>query len=226
MSTDLAADLRLLSHRICDDTRDHVVDYASCALIQRMCGGTLTRDAYAAWLGQQLLIHERLDALILSHRSSVAPLRLAVDDFLLMGKRARADLDAMGISPDTIEPGGATMRVLASMDAAGAHEPLKLFGHHYVRQGLVGIHRYAAARLRAALGGDAGYATLDPFSRGASAMWARFNRDANKFSGTEHERQAIVLAANELIGGLIAVNNEIEGAPVPDGERVAVPSTF
>lgn len=222
----LDTDVRALSHRLHDDVAPALAAYLASPFIQAAIAGLIDRSTYAAWLSAQQPIHDLLDQRIAERREGVALLASAVSDLRLPSAHLRADLADLGLQP--AEPGDTARPAMAQISAAAEREPLKLFGHHYIREGLMNVHAYVAGKLRAAWGLPAnarqGLRFLDPYGLGQRPLWARFCRDADKHNLTEHERQAVGTAAVFLLEHLVAVCSTV-GAPRVDTIR-PVPVTF
>lgn len=199
-------DGRPLSERLADELTQILGTYTATPFVQAAMAGELTPQQYAAWLARQQRLQERLDLHIVEHRSDVGLLSSTVNDFRLHAPHVRTDLDALGgASPSGPEPD------LSFLTAASESEPLKLFGHHFVREGLHNLHRYLAGKLVTAWkaqGSDIDRLWfLDPHGAGQRPLWARFCRDTDKHRVTEHERQALCAAGKNFLAVVVQISS-------------------
>ena len=201
-------DIRPLSHRLCDETRSALEEYTRSACPQAAVSGSLSRDAYAEWLTALRPLHAALDRQIIAHTEDVPLLSTTVPDDALQCPWLDESLAAMGKSATPARSPEAEAAVELVNNAA-EHEPIKLFAHHFVREGLINVGGYLAPRVRDAWGdakpGELRF--LDPYGRGQRPLWARFCRDVDKHRMTEHEKQALATAAVEMLQALTAISN-------------------
>ena len=117
---------------------------------RRMVKGELTRDDYARWLGQMLLVHRALEAPLRALMGS--PAFAALREEQLQEPYLLEDLDALGQDPAAVTPLPATAALVASIERAATETPLALLGYHYVLEGSNNGNRYIVRQLAPALG--------------------------------------------------------------------------
>lgn len=157
---------------------------------QSLLRGTVSREAYAQWLGQMLLIHRALEA----HLRRLAPrfpsVASVLRDYQFQEPYLLGDLAFLGVEARSVAPLPAAARLMSRIDSDAHEHPLSLLGMHYVLEGSNNGSRYIAKSIRRALGLQAqGVAYLDPYGEEQPARWAQFkaDMDAAGFSGPEED---------------------------------------
>jgi len=175
-------------------------------LQQALVKGTATRQQYAAWLEQMLLVHTELEKQI----QSLTPRepRLAVASAEQFGHpRLAADLRTLGLDPAAVRPSEATSHVCGQIRAAAAADPVTLLGFHYVLEGSKNGNRYIAMALRRGLGlaPGTGDTYLDPYGEGQRAKWQAFRVAMGAEPFGEQEVEAVISAAGQMFDGVSAI---------------------
>ena len=178
---------------------------------QLMVRGALSRDAYAEWLGQMLLVHrgleEHLTKLVASHPAvgavfddSRRKVPFLLDDLAFYQGRADSD------------PVPATSRFLQYLDSLAASSPLSLLGALYVLEGSTNGARFIARRLRTAYdlpadGGGAAY--VDPYGDAQPRRWQEFKDEMEQLALGEADIRIITQAAQETFDAIGAVGGDL-----------------
>ncbi len=182
---------------------------------QMMVRGALSREAYAEWLGQMLLVHrgleEHLARLVASHPAVGA----VFDDDRRKVPFLLDDLAFYQARADT-EPVPATSRFLAYLDTLAADSPLALLGVFYVLEGSTNGARFIARRLRTAydLPGDGGGAAyVDPYGDAQPRRWQEFKDEMEQLALTEADVRLITKAAQDTFDAIGAVGGDLLAHP-------------
>lgn len=180
---------------------------------KRMVKGELTREDYARWLGQMLLVHRALEAplrgLLLAGNPAFAALReeQMQEPYLL------EDLDALGQDPRSFTPLAATAAMVAAIEQRAKETPLALLGYHYVLEGSNNGNRYIARKLVPALGlNGQGHRYLDPYGAEQPAKWAQFKRDMDAVGFSPEDADLLVTAAREMFTGIGEISEALDAS--------------
>lgn len=178
---------------------------------RRMVQGEISRDEYAAWLGQMLLVHRALEG-PLAELAAADPRFAAVTPEQLQVPYLTADLTVLGVELAAVRPLPATARLRARIEADAAIEPLRLLGYHYVLEGSNNGNRFIARRLLPALGldGAAGGRYLDPYGPRQRELWQAFKESMGRIPFSAGEIDALVAAARELFSAISALSGDLE----------------
>jgi heme oxygenase len=180
---------------------------------RRMVAGELTRDDYARWLGQMLLVHRALEAPLRSLMLAGSPAFAALREEQMQEPYLLEDLDALGEDPDAVAPLPATAALIASVERAAAETPLALLGHHYVLEGSNNGNRYIARKLVPALGlNGRGHRYLDPYGAEQPAKWAQFKRDMDAVGFATEDADLLVAAAREMFTGIGQISEALDAS--------------
>jgi len=178
---------------------------------QMMVRGALSREAYAEWLGQMLLVHrgleEHLTKLVASHPAvgavfddSRRKVPFLLDDLAFYQGRADSD------------PVPATRRFLQCLDSLAASSPLALLGPLYVLEGSTNGARFIARRLRTAFDLPAdggGVAYVDPYGEDQPRRWQEFKDEMEQLAFGEADIRIITQAAQETFDAIGAVGGDL-----------------
>ncbi|MEZ5331904.1 MAG: biliverdin-producing heme oxygenase [Thermoanaerobaculia bacterium] len=178
---------------------------------QRMVGGGLTREEYAAWLGQMLLVHRALEE-PLARLAETDGRFAAVRPEQMQVPYLEADLEALGVDPGSVRPLPATSALVSEIERDAAQEPLRLLGHHYVLEGSNNGNRFIARRLLPALGLQDGSAGryLDPYGDRQRELWAGFKAAMGEVPLSASEIDLLVDAARRMFAGIGALSGDLE----------------
>jgi len=177
-----------------------------------MVQGVLPRNTFAAYLGQLLHVHGRLERR-LEEQGKVHPALTTV--FRPHTRRTadlKADLSFYGRPADPAN--SATQRLLADLDAWAESNSYALLGPLYVLEGSMNGNKYIASALTKAwsLRPGKGVRYLNPYGADQAAKWAAFrdHMDAQDFTGDEED--AIVAAAQRTFDAIAEIADEVSAA--------------
>ena len=194
-------------HRLRTETRDLHDSAERQDFQQRMVRGALTREEYAAWLGQMLLIHRALETPLAARLAADARFA-AVTPEQLQVPRLLADLEALGVAAAGIRPLPATEELTTRVAVEAQADPLRLLGYHYVLEGSNNGNRFISRALLPALGleRDRGGLYLDPYGADQPAVWRRFKDEMGRVAFSAAEVDTLVDAAREMFAAIGAVS--------------------
>lgn len=212
------ADPRPIGQRLKEDCWDlhQLAEHGD--IPRRMATGTIDRPTYARLLAHSLPAHRALDRAIAAHRHEVPLLHELVDDAQLMAPRIEDDLRELGLDPAAQPSSPAASALIGRIDSARRHNPIELFGLHYVREGANNGNRFIAARLRAAWGipqsSPGGLRSLDPYGESQRPRWAAFKARLDALDPTlsEAQKHSIVAAARDMFTAITELHRELETA--------------
>lgn len=172
-------------------------------LQQALLSGTVTRQQYARWLGQMMLVHTALERAI--EAGTARERRLGVAKREQFGHpRLAADLRSLGEDPAKVTADEGTNAICDQIQIAASAEPVTLLGFHYVLEGSKNGNMYIAKAIRRGLGiaAGAGDTYLDPYGTEQRAKWQAFRASMGEQSYTELETTAIIEAAGSMFDGI------------------------
>lgn len=180
--------------------------------------GTVSREQYARWLGQMLLIHRALEAGLrdLCARHSGAARVVREEQF--QEPYLREDLAVLGVGVEAVLPTRATHEVVMRIAREHAAEPIALLGRHYVLEGSNNGNRFIARAVSKGLGiapGGPGLRYLDPYGDCQRALWQQFKDDMLASTFTPAEQDRMVAAAKDMFEAIGAVSDDL----VPSSAR-------
>jgi heme oxygenase len=180
---------------------------------RRMLKGEITRDQYADWLGQMLLIHRALEKHLFG-RLLGDPLFAAVREEQFQEPNLIADLAALGGDTQTPSPLPAAAALIADIDRAARENPLALLGYHYVLEGSKNGNRFIARQLVPALGLAPRRADryLDPFAEAQPVKWAEFKAAMTAVSFDAAQVDLLVAAARRMFEGIGDLSDQLLAA--------------
>lgn len=165
-----------------------------------LLSGRITREAFAAYLGQMCLIHRSLEAALREARDRVPAIAGVVREYQYQEPYLLDDLRHLGVTPAMLEPLPATTGIVEMIEQAATARPMVLLGMHYVLEGSNNGSAYIARALRRSLGLAEGRGDryLDPYGPLQRERWAEFKRDLDAVVFTETDRE-------DLLGGALAM---------------------
>lgn len=199
-----------LSAKLKDGTWDLHAQAEKQTFQQNLVKGKITREAYAGWLAQMLLIHTALERRLRDLCEQDPRVAAVVTDEQQQEPYLLADLAALGYDKPA-EPLPSTGKLTESIDAAAKTEPLRLLGYHYVLEGSNNGNSFIARAVRPALGLEPGSGDryLDPYGERQRAVWASFKEaiDGQEFSTAEQD--AMIEAAREMFASISELSAEL-----------------
>ena len=175
---------------------------------QALLKGTITREQYAAWLGQMLHIHAELAAAAIA-AGRIDARALMTGEAESHSTRLRADLASLG-APET-KALAATANLIARIRTAS---PAGLIGMQYVRDGSMNGNKYIAMGVRKALSlaPGAGDTYLDPYGDRQRAVWSAFKVALDELALSESVWAEAVDGARAMFDGIAGMNEELGAA--------------
>lgn len=166
---------------------------------QALVKGELSRDRYAAWLGQMYLIHDALETAMREAARHHVDLQKVVHEYQYQVPYLLQDLEFLGIDPGALAPLPATERFVSLIEQDSG-DPLLLLGLHYVLEGSNNGSRYIARHVAKAydLAPGPGLQYLDPYGDRQREYWLAFKEDMGAVSFTAVETARLVAAAKQM----------------------------
>ncbi|MBL4810230.1 MAG: biliverdin-producing heme oxygenase [Phycisphaerales bacterium] len=172
---------------------------------ESMIKGTMSRDQFAAYLGQAIHVHRALDSALKQAIPLMPDLGYLVTEQHFFERYFALDLEfyQTGMA-ETLTAG--TQRFVDHIKSH-ADQPLHIFGLHYVRMGALNGNRFVARKLRQVFQIDHptdGMMSHDPMGQSQRTDWMSFKQgiDALALSDTQRDelfvgvRAAYVLTIN------------------------------
>ena len=179
-----------ITHRLKSDNWDLHQIAERGGTPESMIKGTITREGFASYLGQAILIHRALDRAIDRAIEQMPELTKLVLDEQHFEPYFESDLSYYNASEST-EPTPGTTRFIEHINDH-IDQPLHIFGLHYVRLGACNGNRFVARKLRMVFGIDHpsdGMMSHDPFGDQQRTNWTAFKDgiDALDLSDTQRD---------------------------------------
>lgn len=173
--------------------------------------GQLSREAYAAWLGQMLLVHAALERHLRGLRERSASVARVVRDEQFQEPYLLEDLRFFGVEHRMLRAETGAASLIAEIEDAAAREPMALLGMHYVLEGSNNGNRFIAMALRKAMGLTPGNGDryLDPYGERQRALWQQFKDDMNACQFTSAEQEAMLRGAEAMFRGIARVSDDL-----------------
>lgn len=179
-----------------------------------LVSGRISREAYAAYLQQMLLVHRALESALRAAQDRVPAIARVVtaeqfQEPYLLEDLAFYDAPTTGYAPT---PGTAALIERIQRDAQ--QQPLALLGHHYVLEGSNNGNRFIARAIRKAFGltGDAGVRYLDPYGERQRDVWSAFKTEMDAQGFTEPDGAILLDAAKAMFQGITAISEDLSRA--------------
>lgn len=189
----------------------------------KMVKGEVTREQYAAWLGQMLPVWRAVDAGLCGLAARDARVAAMVKPYHAHAERIAADLKFLGQCGGCHPALPATARFVELVKSTAASGGPGLVGVWYVLEGSANGGRYIAKALSRGLGiaGPEGLTSFDPHGERQREYWQawRAGLDAQTFG--DAEREAIAAAAGATFDAVYDVMEDMSG----EGPTVVVAKT-
>jgi len=193
-------------------------DAESRPLQQQLGAGSLPRPVFAAYMGQLLLVHERLEQHLDEQvaRDTHPAFAVAWHSLARHSANLRDDLAANDIDPDSTLPLDATASLLGQLSTWSEQGSLSLIGALYVLEGSMNGNRFISKALRRSWGLDAesGLSYLDPYGEEQRPTWAAFRNRVNAMSFNGAESQAIIDGADRMFRAIGEISDEQHQAAI------------
>lgn len=164
----------------------------------RMVKGEVTREQYAAWLGQMLPVWRAVDAGLSALAARDPRVAAMVKPYHAHAERVAADLKFLGQCGGCHPPLPATVRFVELVQLAAKSRGPDLVGIWYVLEGSANGGRFIAKALSRGLdiAGPEGLTSFDPHGERQREYWQawRAGLDAQTFG--DAEREAIIAGAS------------------------------
>lgn len=200
-----------IGDRMKNELADLHVQAEKAPLQAAMVQGRLTRDAYAAFLGQMLLVHEALERVVAAAAKAHAGVRAVWNPEQNKAALVREDLKFFGGDPAAVKPLPATKAVIDLIQSRGAASPEFAFGLHYVLEGANNGNQFIARIVRKvyALEGAEGTKSLDPYGPRQREVWGAFKTTLNAQQFTEAERDRMVEGGAAMFRAVTDVSDAV-----------------
>lgn len=178
---------------------------------QSLVKGEVSRDQYAAYLGQLLLVHRELESQLKAHATNVPAIAKVVKPAQYQEPYLLEDLRFYGTDINTITALPATAALIADIRASAARDPLSLLGYHYVMEGSNNGNKFIAKALGRTLdlSGTGGLKYLDPYGDQQRPLWMAFKDDMNACGFNPHQMRTLAEAAQRMFQGIGAISAEM-----------------
>ncbi len=178
---------------------------------QALVRGEVTREQYAAYLGQLLLVHRALEGELRRHAATVPAIAKVVKPEQYQEPYLLEDLAFFGVEPERIVPLASTMALVDEVMEASRRDPLSLLGYHYVMEGSNNGNKFIAKALAKSLGlsGSGGLRYLDPYGDQQRALWTAFKENMNGCGFTPAQMMSLAKAAQAMFRGIGAISAEM-----------------
>jgi len=178
-----------------------------------MIKGTLPREKFAAYLGQLLHVHGRLEDTLEKLSAEHEPLSAVFRSHYARRADLKADLEFHGY--ESGPPSAATQSLVADIDRWAEEQPVALLGPLYVLEGSMNGNKFIARSLMQAwsLGPGAGFRYLDPYGEEQRAKWAEFRADMDSQDFAPEECETIIAAAQRTFDAIAEIADEVDTAP-------------
>lgn len=175
-----------------------------------LLSGRLERAAYAAWLGQMLIVHRDLESAI-DRARPVCPHLAVVTDEQRHSANLEADLRTFGVDPAGVRPMSGALWLRERIRRAEAERPIDLLGMHYVLEGSMNGNKFIAMAVRKGLGLTAGMGDryLDPYGERQRAVWAEWKAAMGGRSLAPEEMDSMVSAACDVFDGVSRISEDL-----------------
>lgn len=198
--------------RLRNETADLHMQAERRPLQQAMVRGAVSREQYAAFLGQMLLVHRALDAAVRAAASHPDVARVIRPE-QFQERYLLSDLAYLGVDPATIHPLPATQAIIAEITQP-RRDSTTVLGYHYVLEGAKNGNTYIAKALRKSLSLPIGSGDryLDPYGDGQRAAWAQFKADMDAASFSREQADSMVVAARRMFQAVGDISDDVSSA--------------
>ncbi len=210
-----------IMQRLRDETSEHHKRAEGRPLEQNLASGRITRETYAAYLGQRLLIHSTLESEAVPIVEGDSRLAGLIPPNLLQEANLRADLQWLDVNVDAIEPLPSAQALIAEIRRWRHAQPAAVLGVFYVFEGSKNGARFIARALMKGLGlaPGPGLRYLDPHGDAQRGLWVAFKERMDRVEFSAEERDAMVSAARFTFDRVAELDDELHrstaGRPVP-----------
>lgn len=176
-----------------------------------LVSGQITTDLYARYLGQMLLVHERLESLLKVERQHNLAFQRVIKDYQFQTPYLRADLAKFGVDVRGLAATPATGELIAVIERLASTDAMSLLGMHYVLEGSNNGNRFIARALMKSLGltPGPGLMYLDPYGESQRGYWQAFKDDMNAVGFDQPAIGRLIAAAGEMFRGIGSISQDV-----------------
>lgn len=176
-----------------------------------LMAGTLSRQAFAEFLGQMWMVHRFLEAQLRVHRGTVPAMEAVVHDYQFKEKHLVADLSFFGFELESVQATPATVRLFETIKNLSEQAPFALLGMHYVLEGSTNGGKFVAKRVSAAFGlvGPDGLRYLDPYGDQQRGHWQTFKQSMDAQDFNPEQQEMLVAAAKTMFSSIGAICEDL-----------------
>ncbi|MFM9957088.1 MAG: biliverdin-producing heme oxygenase [Phycisphaerales bacterium] len=181
------------------------------AFQQSLVRGEVTREQYAVYLGQLLLVHRALEGELRRHAVALPAIARVVKPEQYQEPYLLEDLAFYGLDVARIVPLASTMALVDEIMSASGRDPLSLLGYHYVMEGSNNGNKFIARAVAKSFGisGHAGLRYLDPYGDQQRVLWTAFKNNMNACGFSPAEMMTLAVAAQGMFRGIGAISAEM-----------------
>lgn len=204
MSTATPAVPTLMS-RLREETKEHHTRAERKPIQGKLVSGRVTRDEYAAWLGQMYLVHVALEAAIENARSLPGGSVLGViTPEQAHAARIAQDLKYFSVEPSSVNALPATAQLVNTIANAGRTDAIATLGMTYVLEGSMNGNSYLAKAVMRTLSltPPEGLRYLDPYGPQQRERWQAWRAGVDAMTISEAQQDVCVKAAQTMFDGI------------------------
>lgn len=178
---------------------------------QALIQGAVSRELFAAYLGERLHVHRALEPGIAALAASEARLAGKLPATLFQEENLLKDLEFFGVDATRHTPLAPTARFVGALREWAGARSLALLGAYYVFEGSKNGARYIARSVGRALGLSPGNGLhyLDPHGEAQRGMWQEFRAGLNGVAFTPDEAEGIVAAARRTFDAVAEIDDAL-----------------
>ncbi|MGP1345311.1 MAG: biliverdin-producing heme oxygenase [Phycisphaerales bacterium] len=183
------------------------------AFQRALAKGQVTREDYASYLEQMLLVHRALESHLRDARERCVSVASVVRDWQMQEPYLAEDLAFLGRDLRSVTASPATAEFIAAIDAMPPRTDadLQLLGMHYVLEGSNNGSKFISFNIAKSLGlgPGAGMRYLDPYGDEQRARWACFKEDMLSIGFGDAEIEQIVIGANAMFHWIARISDDL-----------------
>jgi len=192
-------------------------------LQQALLHGRLPLETYCSWLGQRLLLHQRLEAGLQDLATRDRRAAEVVHPRQFQSENVRKDrlrLDGSAADPSPLP---ATDDLVGQFEAWSADGGVGLLGAHYVLEGSKNGARVLAEVVRKtfSLGADEAVSYLNPHGQQQGPLWGEFKKAMDAALFQPNEADSIVESAKATFRMIARIDAEIHSESAPNDPRAS-----
>lgn len=199
--------------RLRDETRD-LHDAAEHHAFQRsLAKGEISRGAFAAYLGQMMLVHRALETELREASTASSAIGGVVREFQFQTPYLMADLAYFDVDCEAIRPLDATARFIEQVTGLAKRDPMRVLGMHYVLEGSNNGSKFIARGVSRGLGlsNGNGLCYLDPYGEDQVGNWQAFKADMLAQPFTEGDVESMLAGAKGMFRAIALISDDLAG---------------